>query len=125
MPAIIVVSGAQQGLCLPLGNRTSVIGRGEGSALQIEDPQASRKHAQIRFDQGGNAFKVLDMKSANGTYLNGQRLNGEAALKEGDEIRIGDTPMVFTGETPSDKVNAMAVLKKLGERHRSTLMRKD
>lgn len=125
MPAIIVVSGAQQGLCLPLGNRASVIGRGEGSALQVEDPQASRKHVQIRFDQASNTFKVVDMKSANGTYLNGQRLTEEAALKEGDEVRIGDTPMVFTNESPTDKVNAMAVLKKLGERHRSTLMRKN
>jgi pSer/pThr/pTyr-binding forkhead associated (FHA) protein len=124
MGAIIVSTGPQQGLFLPLGRKTSVIGRDEAAALQIEDDQVSRKHLQIRFDTATNSYTVLDMKSSNGTMLNGRPINGDTPLKDGDELTLGKSAvLLFTMDVPADKPNAMEVLKKVGERRRNTMVR--
>jgi pSer/pThr/pTyr-binding forkhead associated (FHA) protein len=101
-----------------------VIGRDEAATLQIEDEQVSRKHLQVRFDPGTNSYTVIDMRSSNGTMLNGRPLNGDAPLKDGDEITLGkSTVLLFSIEVPADKPNAMEVLKKAGERRRNTLVK--
>ena len=48
--ASIITSGDKQGEFLPLGRRTSVIGRGEALPLQVFDDLVSRKHLRIGFD---------------------------------------------------------------------------
>lgn len=124
MGAIIVSSGPQQGLFLPLGRKTSVIGRDEAATLQIEEEQVSRKHLQIRYDPASSSYTAFDMKSSNGTLLNGRPLNGDTPLKEGDELTLGKTvTILFTMDVPTDKPNAMEVLKKCGERRRNTLVK--
>ena len=123
MPSLIVSSGKQEGLFLPLGKKTSVIGRDEAAPLQIEDEKVSRRHVQIRFEASDGRYRCFDMKSTNGTLYNGRQVTSEIVLSEGDEIQIGDTRMLFTMEDPTDRPNALAVLKKVGERRRSTLMK--
>jgi pSer/pThr/pTyr-binding forkhead associated (FHA) protein len=123
MGAVIIASGNQQGLFIPLGKKVSVIGRDEAAGLQVEDDQVSRKHLQIRFDPATSNYVALDMKSSNGTLLNGRPLLSETVLADGDQITLGNTPLLYTTEIPTDKVNAMAVLKKIGERRRSTLIK--
>lgn len=123
MPALIVSNGSQEGLFLSLGKKSSVIGRDEAVPMQLEDERVSRKHCQIRYEAKDDAYYLLDMKSSNGSYVNGRRMVSEVKLADGDEVQLGDTKMVFTTEVPTDKANALAVMKKAGERRRSTLMR--
>jgi pSer/pThr/pTyr-binding forkhead associated (FHA) protein len=123
MAAVIVGPGPQEGLYLPLGKKSSVIGRDESLPLQIQDEQASRRHVQIRFEPARNCYIAMDMKSANGTVINGRPLLGEIELRDGDELRIGTTTLLFTTTMPTDKNNAMAVFKAAGQRHRSTIVR--
>jgi pSer/pThr/pTyr-binding forkhead associated (FHA) protein len=123
MAAIIVGPGEQEGLYLPLGKKTSVIGRDESLPLQVQDEQASRRHVQIRFEAARNSYIATDMKSANGTLINGRPLIGEIELRDGDELRIGMTTLLFTTTMPKDKANAMEVFKAAGQRHRSTIVR--
>ncbi len=121
MPSIIVRNGPQEGLYLPLGKGAKVIGRHEASNLQIDDDGVSRRHVQIRFDNKTTEFYATDMRSRNGTYVKGRRIDDEVRLRDGDEILIGSTTLVFTEGTPTDKANAMDVLKQVGERGRSTM----
>ncbi|MEX0993144.1 MAG: FHA domain-containing protein [Solirubrobacterales bacterium] len=65
------------------------IGRSVDSALRIEDSYASGKHARV-FERAG-AVHLEDLRSTNGTYLNGERVEGEVELRPQDVIRIGDT----------------------------------
>jgi pSer/pThr/pTyr-binding forkhead associated (FHA) protein len=123
MPSVIVCNGKQEGLFLPLGKKVSVIGRDEALPLQVEDDKVSRRHVQIRFEPSDSRYRAVDMKSTNGTLFNGRAVTTEMVLSEGDEIQIGDTKMIFTMEDPKDRPNALAVLKKVGERRRSTLMK--
>jgi hypothetical protein len=69
------------------------IGRASNADVQIEDRYASGLHARI-YAHGGH-FYVEDLKSTNGTLLNDESLAGEAELRAGDAIRIGDTEFRF------------------------------
>lgn len=75
-----------------------VIGRGSNADLVINDPEVSRRHATIK--QEGNITLLLDLQSRNGTFVNGQRIRGACTLRDGDEIRVGQTRLlVRTGGT--------------------------
>lgn len=70
------------------------IGRARENDLALaEDTSASRAHAAIR--RVGGSWCVRDLGSANGTFVNGQRLQGERALETGDEVTIGKHVLVF------------------------------
>jgi pSer/pThr/pTyr-binding forkhead associated (FHA) protein len=120
MASIIVTSGNQTGEFLPLGRRTSVIGRGENLPLQILDDLVSRKHLRIRFDETTTRFYAEDMASKHGTFVNRHKLVAETALSEGDEILIGNTNLLFTKEDFNDRESALEHYKKYGERSRPT-----
>lgn len=70
------------------------IGRDENNDWIIEDPNVSRNHAEILQNTGG-AFEIIDLRSMNGTFVNGQRIKREA-LKSGDIVRIGPIEKKFT-----------------------------
>jgi len=69
------------------------IGRSKDADVQIEDRYASGIHIRL-FSREGHHF-VEDMRSTNGTILNGAELDGEAELVDGDTIQIGDTVFRF------------------------------
>jgi FHA domain len=69
------------------------IGRAEGNEIRIEDSFASGRHARI-FSHDGLPY-VEDMRSTNGTYLNGRRVEGQEVLHADDRIQIGDTEFRF------------------------------
>lgn len=119
MPSLTVTSGPRVGDYYPLGRATLVIGRDEGCMAQIVDEQISRKHAQIRCEAG--RYVVLDMKSANGTLVNGRPFTGEIHLAEGDEITVGASTLMFSEHIFPDRESALAHWRQRGERGRSTL----
>ena len=120
MASIIITSGDKKGEFLPLGHRTSVIGRGEALPMQILDDLVSRKHLRIRFDEATNRYYAEDLGSKHGTLVNQRRLSAEQALSECDEILIGQTILLFTTEDFDDRESALSHYKKFGERSRPT-----
>ena len=89
---------AERGGGLPRDERFDLlgglsIGRSKESDVRIEDRYASSIHVRL-FQREGHHY-VEDMKSTNGTLLNGNDLNGEAELVDGDSIQIGDTVFRF------------------------------
>lgn len=72
---------------------TAVIGRSSEADAIIMDSEASRRHAEVRAENG--VCTVTDLGSRNGTSLNGQPLNEPARLQDGDEITIGRTTIIF------------------------------
>jgi len=69
------------------------IGRASECSIPIKDRYLSRKHAELVVVEGHWVLK--DCGSANGTYLNGSRVDRDYALKTGDRIRLGDTELLF------------------------------
>ncbi len=69
------------------------IGRDPTNDLVIEHKLASRRHA--RFEKDDVGFYIRDLESTNGTFVNGQRIQGAHLLRNNDEVWIGDTVIVF------------------------------
>jgi pSer/pThr/pTyr-binding forkhead associated (FHA) protein len=61
----------------------------------VDDPSVSRTH--LLLEQLGGSWFVEDLGSRNGTYLNGQRINGRRVVQPGDEIRLGLARVVLRG----------------------------
>lgn len=74
--------------------RTFALGREEGCEVRIEgSARVSRRHAEVRLEDG--AWWVVDLGSANGTFLDGRRIE-RARLAEAAELRLGDGGPVFS-----------------------------
>jgi pSer/pThr/pTyr-binding forkhead associated (FHA) protein len=114
MASIIVMSGIENEY-YPLGKGTSVIGRSETLEIQVVDEYVSRKHLQMRFDEGQNRYYAQDAGSRHGVFVNGVKIDKETALSDEDRIRIGDTIIFFTTEDFADSESALRHLKKMGE----------
>lgn len=70
------------------------VGRFSGNSIPILDPLVSKNHCQIFLDPNGT-YKIKDLGSRNGTFVNRQRIQGEVVLESGDEITIGMTSCIF------------------------------
>lgn len=81
---------ARQGLTRTIdfgGQDRLEFGRDAANDVVLDAPIVSRFHATL--ERIGQRFRVRDLKSANGTFVNDRRLEGEAWLKPGDTVRIG------------------------------------
>ena len=65
----------------------AAVGSAEGSALQVGDANVADRHALIRHARG--RYYVVDLKSAAGTFVNGNRIRRKQELKHGDILRFG------------------------------------
>lgn len=77
-----------------------VFGRDPRSDVVFQDSQVSRRHARIHADDTG--IYVEDLESANGVFVNGERISGRLRLSVGDRIKIGrqQVTMIVTDEEP-------------------------
>ncbi len=73
-----------------------LIGRGEDCDLVLADNHISRRHASIAVLSG--AVWLRDLGSANGTYVNDERVHGACQLFHGDELRFDDADYQLLGE---------------------------
>jgi FHA domain-containing protein len=80
-----------------IDKRRTLIGRSKECDVQLADPNASRRHAELRRE--GIAFWIVDLDSTNGIEVNGRRLK-RAKLEDGDRVTIGSTQIVFRRDTP-------------------------
>jgi len=83
---------------LPLTKGTTRIGRGISCDLTVEDAAVSRRHALVV--KRGADHVLLDDRSRNGTFLNGERIV-EAVLRDGDEFLVGPVAIRFVARAPA------------------------
>jgi phosphoserine phosphatase RsbU/P len=81
----------------PLERLRLTIGRSVRNDLCLPDPFASRVHAELRRD--GGRFFIRDLGSANGTFFNGERIDGWILLINGSRIYIGETELEFKDDS--------------------------
>ncbi|HXX46666.1 MAG TPA: GGDEF domain-containing protein [Myxococcota bacterium] len=94
-PGLVVVAGADIGKRHPLPAGGLVIGRDPHAAgLVLVDPAVSARHCVVEL-VGGGSFRVSDLGSRNGTFVNGEKV-GERTLVEGDKIFVGETVLRFS-----------------------------
>lgn len=89
---LLVQRGPNTGSRFLLDSVRTTAGRQPESDIFLDDVTVSRKHAE--FVREGDGFRVRDVGSLNGTYVNRQRID-EAVLRAGDEVQIGKFRMVY------------------------------
>lgn len=90
---LVVIRGAGTGNKILLNRDSLVIGRADDADLQLPKAGVSRRHAIVE-RQGEHEFRIKDLGSTNGTYINAGRVE-EAVLKDQDVIAIGETRLKF------------------------------
>jgi len=121
MASLLVISGSTAGDYYLLGQDPVVIGRDDGSPIQIVDEAVSRRHLRISPD-GDGSYAAEDLASANGTYVNDVRIGEARTLADGDVVRLGSTELMFSAIDFADGETAFQHYRQHGEREKSTVV---
>ena len=87
---VLVKDGSETSF--PLTRDSTTLGRHKNNDVVVSDPKVSSFHARIDKTQEGHV--IVDLKSRNGTFVNGKRADS-ALLKTGDEVRLGTARLVY------------------------------
>jgi hypothetical protein len=87
--ALLLVDGRR----LIVGPAGVTLGRSRDCDIVLQDPNVSRKHAEVR--PRGGSWVLADLGSTNGSRLNGSWIQGSEVVKPGDEIELGSTKLTF------------------------------
>ncbi|MGZ4257317.1 MAG: FHA domain-containing protein [Gaiellaceae bacterium] len=91
---LVVTGGPAAGTRFDLDAEV-VLGREGVSGTIGDDSELSRRHAVVRPVAGG--FEIEDLGSRNGTFVNGQKIEGLTRLSGGDSIKVGQTTLALEG----------------------------
>lgn len=86
--------GFSKGQVFKIGRTGLTLGRGKGNDITVADSFASQEHA--RFFLKNNEVWLEDLNSTNGSWVNGERLNGPIQLVPGDFLKIGSISFQYT-----------------------------
>ncbi len=104
---LVVRKGPRPGQVFPLELDVLTLGRDPIADIVLEDPEVSRHHAKLTQIEAG--YQLQDMGSTNGTFVDGQRLAGEAQdLKPGQVVMLGsNVTLVYQAAPASDPLATM------------------
>ncbi|CAM3683785.1 MULTISPECIES: FHA domain-containing protein [Corallococcus] len=89
----MVIAGPSEGEEFPLADTEYTVGRASDNPICLQDTSVSRKHITLRKESAG--WFVSDMKSGNGTLVNGEPVTDETLLANGDVITMGDSEVRY------------------------------
>jgi pSer/pThr/pTyr-binding forkhead associated (FHA) protein len=94
--ALMVDQGKQKGTIIPIRKSPFVMGRDEDCHLRAANSYVSHRHCELQTD--GEKITIRDCHSTNGTFINSEKIDGEAELHEGDRVKIGSLTFVVCQE---------------------------
>jgi signal transduction histidine kinase len=97
MVALFVLQGPDKGRQYDLPNNEPVVLGRASDIAPLTDVTVSRRHAHL--EKRADGWYLRDDRSANGVFINGVRVTEDAKVKVGDQIRMGETLMVFGSPT--------------------------
>jgi len=89
----LVRSGGLMGQRLPVKTPVVNLGRADYNDIVLPDPSISTSHAKLQRREG--VWVLVDLDSTNGTFVEGERVKGEAPLGPGAMVRLGDVQLLF------------------------------
>lgn len=90
---LVVRRGPDAGARFLLDQDVTLAGRHPDSDIFLDDVTVSRRHAEFR--RQGTRFTVADVKSLNGTFVEGSRIDSEVVLTDGTEVQVGKFKLTF------------------------------
>jgi pSer/pThr/pTyr-binding forkhead associated (FHA) protein len=88
-----IIRGQFTGASFHIARPVCSIGRGEQSDVRLRDESVSTTHATLM--RKGNTWYVVDLRSVNGTFVDGYRIAGERELPTGTTLRVGAVELMF------------------------------
>jgi Nif-specific regulatory protein len=92
-PRLVVIDGPLAGKIFALDRELKTIGRGPTNDVDLFDLRVSQRHCCVELK--GDEVAIVDLGSRNGTFVNTEQVVGRKTLREGDEVHIGNTTLVF------------------------------
>ncbi len=123
MATLLMIAGPKKGHYYPLqDSRLISVGRDDQCTIQIVDDRVSRRHLQVRYEPEEDRHYAVDMRSANGVFVNVKRIVEDTPLKDGDVIQVGRSQLRFLKQAFNDAETAWEHYHKKDEWKRSTLI---
>ena len=92
---LVIRNGPRAGRLCTMNPKGTTIGRDSQCDVILDDESVSRQHAKVKARKGKkDQYSIWDLASGNGTFVNDKQVVKQA-LKDGDEIRIGQITLVF------------------------------
>src|SRR5262249_17031983 len=110
MPRLLVIKGADEGKQFDLAEAVTSLGRDASNVIRLHDTEVSRRHAEIC--RLGPAFQIRDVGSANGTFVNNQKV-AQVELNAGDHIAIGQTVLLYSTGRDDGTVHSTDLAEKI------------
>ncbi|MBI3183522.1 MAG: diguanylate cyclase [Myxococcales bacterium] len=92
----MVLTGHSIGRMFRIEKAQTVIGRASDADINFDDESISRHHAKLSLSDAG--VRLSDMGSKNGTLLNGEKVEGERQLRNGDKVQVGSNTVLRYSE---------------------------
>lgn len=98
----VLAPASHQNRRYPLGEDDLLVGRAEACDLRFDDPYLSRVHAKL--ERRAGRVTVRDLGSSGGTWVNDDRIDGVAALHDGDVVTMGQVRLRISTDEASTRV---------------------
>ena len=108
-----IEQGPEAGRVFALSEAAITIGRQDGNTIVIDDRQLSRNHARLA--NGPDGPTITDLDSANGTYVNDQRIDAPHPLHPGDRLRLGESIFLIEGTPVAEADQGATVIVPLAQ----------
>ncbi len=112
-PTLSILRGLKAGRIYELLGESISIGRNSHSDLVLPDEVVSRDHAMLRAREDG--FYIEDLRSRNGTFVNGKRIDQPTKLKNGDYIQVYELLLSFHDQVANASARPVDVQKDLAD----------
>jgi pSer/pThr/pTyr-binding forkhead associated (FHA) protein len=125
MAELVLETGELQGLRWILRPGAHVLGRSDDADLRLSLPMVARK--QLRLTFGPDGGRVLSLSASNPTFLNGRLLEGEASLRDGDLLGIGQLRLRYlagAGEAVYTAIRGSLIIRQAGRPERIAALMK-
>lgn len=97
MPVRLIIEDDEGSTTIvPLSSEAITIGRESGNTIQLTEKNVSRRHARLYPDSEADGWFIQDLGSYNGVKVNGEPIQRETRLQEGDVVQIGDYHLALT-----------------------------
>src|SRR3954469_24322942 len=104
---VVIGSGEGKGLSVRVEGERFLVGSGTECQLMINDDAAAPLHAYFEVGEDGRVA-LHDLGSEQGTFVNGERVEGTRRIEGGEEIRIGETILTPTVADPAEEAASVS-----------------